>query len=395
MQGVTAGLSHRLQRVLSTLASKRGVHHVVLGVTSGDGSLQWNGALGHAKPDGRPMNTDTPYFVASIDKLLTATVILKLWERGEIGLDEPMATYLPTSLIGGLHRLDGTDYTEQITVRHLLSHTSGLPDWLEDHPKNGQSLVECVIRDGDRSISMDELCRTVRDQLIPHFPPRRAVARRQRARYCDTNFMLLIAIIEAVTAQPLHEVHRKFLLRPFDLVHTWVAGHCESLEPTPESAAFWADDQTVEIPLLMRSFWGIYSTVDDTLKFLRALVGGHVFAKPSTLALMQHRWNRFGLPRDRAAMRLPSWPIEYGLGIMRFHDPFLKVLSHVPRPFLPLYPAPAVIGHTGSTGSWLFHCPDLDLLFAGTVDQVRAGAVPFRLVPRLLRAVDDARRSKG
>jgi len=80
---------------------------------------------------------------------------------------------------------------------------------------------------------------------------------------------------------------------------------------------------------------------------------------------------------------------------MRFHDPFLKILSHVPRPFALLYPAPAVIGHTGSTGSWLFHCPDLDLLFAGTVDQVRAGAVPFRLAPKVLGVIDDARQSKG
>lgn len=142
----------------------------------------------------------------------------------------------------------------------------------------------------------------------------------------------------------------------------------------------------------MRSIWGIYSTVDDMLKFLRALVRGYVFAEPATLELMQHRWNRFALPRDRAALRLPSWPIEYGLGLMRFHDPFLQLLSRVPRPLVPVYPAPAVIGHTGSTGSWLFHCPDLDLQLAGTVDQVSAGAVPFRLVPKVLGAVDDARR---
>jgi CubicO group peptidase (beta-lactamase class C family) len=93
-------LSHRLQGLLKTLASKKGVHHVVLGITSGDGSVEWSGALGDATPDGRPMHTDTPYFVASIDKLFTATVILKLSERGEIGLDESMVTYLPTSLIG-------------------------------------------------------------------------------------------------------------------------------------------------------------------------------------------------------------------------------------------------------------------------------------------------------
>jgi D-alanyl-D-alanine carboxypeptidase len=49
---------------------------------------------------------------------------------------------------------------------------------------------------------------------------------------------------------------------------------------------------------------------------------------------------------------------------------------------------PAVIGHTGSTGSWFFHCPELDVRIAGTVNQATAGAVPYRCVPRLLRALD-------
>jgi D-alanyl-D-alanine carboxypeptidase len=94
---------------------------------------------------------------------------------------------------------------------------------------------------------------------------------------------------------------------------------------------------------------------------------------------MQQRWNRFGLPLDAAALRAPSWPIEYGLGLMRFQ---------LPRFLTPLHPMPAVIGHTGSTGSWLFHCPELDVRIAGTVNQATAGAVPYRFVPKLLRALD-------
>ncbi len=45
---------------------------------------------------------------------------------------------------------------------------------------------------------------------------------------------------------------------------------------------------------------------------------------------------------------------------------------------------PALIGHTGSTGSWLWHAPRLGFLLAGTVDQTRAATVPFRVVPRAL-----------
>ena len=103
---------------------------------------------------------------------------------------------------------------------------------------------------------------------------------------------------------------------------------------------------------------------------------------------MQSEWRRFGFPRDAAALRAPSWPIEYGLGIMRFHDPLLKLIARMPRVIRPVYPAPPVVGHSGSTGSWLFHCPELDLLMSGTVDQATAGRVPYRLVPKILKAVD-------
>ncbi|GFP40118.1 serine hydrolase domain-containing protein, partial [Candidatus Hakubella thermalkaliphila] len=156
-----------LQDLLRRLVSRKGVKHAIIAVERGDESFRWIGAAGDAKPDGTPMRADTPFFIASVDKLFTATVILKLRERRHVGLDEPISTYLPQTLIGGLHRLGGVDYTGTITVRHLLSHTSGLADWLEDRPKGGRSLVERLIHEGDMSLSIDDLVHIVRDQLPP------------------------------------------------------------------------------------------------------------------------------------------------------------------------------------------------------------------------------------
>lgn len=72
---------------------------------------------------------------------------------------------------------------------------------------------------------------------------------------------------------------------------------------------------------MLRSLHSIYSTARDLIAFLRALVRGELFDEPGTLELMQGRWNRFGLPRDRGALRAPGWPIEYALGLMRFRLP--------------------------------------------------------------------------
>lgn len=368
-------VTRRLQKLLRRLASRKQVKHAIMAVERGDRSFRWIGAAGEANPGGAPMQADTPYCIASVTKLYIAAVILKLYERRRLALDESITAYLPQTLATGLHRLDGVDYTAAITVRHLLGHTSGLPDYLEERPKGGKSLVERLTEEGDMSWSIEDLAEMVRNQLTPHFPPQPTHARRQKARYSDTNYQLLIAIIEAVAAQPLQRVFADLLFRPLNLRRTWLPGY-SPLEPAPEPATLWFNGQPLNLPRAMRCLGDLFSTAGDTLIFLRALTRGEVFDDPATRELMQQRWNRFGFPRDRAALRAPGWPIEYALGIMRFR---------LPRLFVPLRPVPAVVGHTGSTGSWLFHCPQLDLLLAGTVDQVTAGAVPYRLVPRILR----------
>jgi D-alanyl-D-alanine carboxypeptidase len=377
--GNAEAVMQELQRLLDGLGARDDVYSAVVAVESDTGSFRWIGTVGHADSGGTPMRADTPFHIASIDKLFTAAVVMRLHERGRLGLDDPIATHLPASLIGGLHRLGGVDHTESITVRHLLGHTSGLADCFEDRPKGGRSLMERLFAEGDMAWSIDDLTRLVRDELTPHFPPQPLQAQRQKVRYSDTNYQLLIALSETVTGEPLHRAYEELIFRPLDLRHTWLAGFSAPLDATSAPATLWFEDRPLALPLAIRSFPSVYSTAGDTLKFIRGLTGGELFEDPGTFERMQQPWNRFGLPFDAAALRAPSWPIEYGLGLMRFQ---------LPRFLTPLHPMPAVIGHTGSTGSWLFHCPELDVRIAGTVNQATAGAVPYRFVPGLLRSLD-------
>ena len=366
----------RLQGHVERLGGKKHVKHAILAVESGDGTFRWIGAVGAADPGGTSMRSDTSFHIASIDKLYTASAVMRLREDELISLDSPVTAYLPFSLVDGMHRFDGVDHTKKITVRHLLGHTSGLADCLEDRPKGGRSLMERIFEDGDMSFGIEDLMNIVRHDLTPHFPPQPASGQRQRARYSDTNFQLLIAIIEAVTNKPLYQVMEEMFFRPLSLKSTWLFGYSRPINPVSDPATVWFEEKPLDLPLAMQSFPSIYSTAEDCLVFLRALVTGMVFQERETLDLMQQRWNRFRFALDPAALRSPGWPIEYGLGMMRFR---------LPRAFTPFRPVPAVIGHTGSTGCWLFYCPELDLLLCGTVDQAAAGAVPFRFVPGLLR----------
>jgi len=370
-------LGARLQRLLLRLAAPRSIHHAVLAVEAGDGRFRWSGGVGEADPDGTPMRVDTPIWIASVTKLYIAATVLKLMERGRLRLEAPMSTYLPKSLIGGLHRLAGVDYTERITVHHLLGHLSGLPDYFDARPKGGKALIEEVIA-RDFAFTIVDVLDTVRDRLTPHFPPQPLDAKRPKVRYSDTNYQLLIAIIEAVTGQPIHAALEELLFKPLGLEETWHPGaKPESVTP----ATIWIDDRPLGIPLAMRSFGDLISTVADLVKFMRALVWGEVFDDPATVDVMRERWHTFGFSLNPVRTS-PGWPIQYGLGMMRFQ---------MPRLLSPLRPPPAVVGHSGATGSWLFCCRALDVFLAGTVDQVAAVAAPFRFVPRVLRILRGGR----
>jgi D-alanyl-D-alanine carboxypeptidase len=61
----------------------------------------------------------------------------------------------------------------------------------------------------------------------------------------------------------------------------------------------------------------------------------------------------------------------------------------LPRLLTPGGAMPPVLGHTGSTGCWLFYCPEWDVLMSGSVEEATAGATPFRIVPRILRILRD------
>lgn len=382
--GISQATSHKLQALLAGPLARKDIHHAILGIEAADRSWHWYAAGGQANPAGREMTVDTPFFIASVDKLFTAVATLLFHEKGMLNLDSPISSCLPRSITQGLHRYRDVDYSDRVTVRHLLSHSSGLADYLEDRLKSGRSLIEELVEQGDRHLELEEVAEIIRGQLSPHFPPQDLNNARVKIRYCDSNYFLLIAILERVSGKSLPALFRELFFEPFGLENTFFD---DPAQPHPRMAAvasLWFGDQAVQIPHILRDLRSIYSTLADTIAFLRALVKGQVFDQPATLAAMQC-WNRFGFPFDMAALRAPSWPIQYGLGMMRYQ---------VPRLLSPAYSMPALVGHSGSTGTWLFYCQKLDLFLSGAVNQGTAGPIPFRLLPQVLRVLEtDVNRS--
>jgi D-alanyl-D-alanine carboxypeptidase len=364
----------KLDGLIAGLLKTRGVKQALAAVESGDGSFQWSRFGNSAEPDELKPGVDIPFWIASVTKLFIAASILKLGEKKILSIDNPVNEYLNQSLIEGLHcTKNGVDKSSQITLRHLLSHTSGLPDYIEIKPKDGKSLFEVVLEKRDHSWTVMDSMQIVKEAGSPLFDPQPLEKEVIKARYSDTNFQLLIAVIEKVTGKPITTVFKDMFYKPLNLRRTFHPGSTALDPATPEPMPVWIGDQLFDKPLAMKSFGDLYSTPADLFTFMRSLNSGLLFDNPDTTNLMREKWNRFGFLISPIA---PGWPIEYGLGMMRFE---------LPRFVSPFKAVPAVIGHTGASGAWLFYCPANDTYLAGTVSQVEAAAAPFRFIPKALK----------
>ena len=366
---VEADLDSRLTALLDRTVVRRGLHHAMFAVTSGDGTRHWSGAAGAADAHGTPLQPETPFFVASITKRFIATLVLQASERGELGLDDAIVDHLPAEVTAGLHVLKGIDHTPAITIRHLLSHTSGLPDYFDKPKGGGPSLFRRLASGHDVEWSFDDVVRMAREEHTPHFPPQDLAADRQRARYSDTGFQLLIAILEQATGQPFATLLTDRILTPLGLGHTWLPGRSEPAAPTTAPAPVCNKKQPLELPRMLESCNDLFSTTGDLLTFQRALLAGELFEDSATTALLTERCN---LLRNMI-------PNRYGLGTWTFR--VNRLAGPGRRPV-------TLIGHAGVTGTWLYHCPELDLHLAGTIDQSTffARRAPFQLMAKILRA---------
>ncbi|NDL66407.1 serine hydrolase domain-containing protein [Anaerotalea alkaliphila] len=361
-----------LESSLDRLGKVRGVRHAFLAAESRDGTFQWAGAKGAANPDGTLVEVGTPFWIASVTKLYIASAILRLQESGQLSVDDLVVRHLPADLMKGVHVVDGTDFHDRLTIRHLLTHASGIPDYLELKLEGGETWIDRVLAGKDRSWSVGDILQAVARANKPLFAPQDLRRGKYRIRYSDTNYQILIAILESVTKKPVEDVYADLIFRPLGLAETFLPGGKSPLQPGTAMATTWVQDIPFDDkPLAMRSFGDLYSTLKDQIAFLRGLLEGKLFENPETLGLMRGGWQTFAFGFSPLA---PGWPIQYGMGMMRFETP--RFLS-------PLGAPPALVGHTGAVGSWLFHCPETDMLFAGTVSQATAAAAPFRIVPPL------------
>ena len=338
------------------------VRNIELAVAKGDGSYSWAGSAGLAPhQDGTATAAQTPIYLASVTKIYIATLVMLLSQDKLLSLDDPAARYLPAGLIDGIDIYGGHDYSRAVTVRQLVSMTSGIPDYYAEKGTDGKTGYDLFIADPARTWTAGEMISRARADLKPHFAPG------QGLYYSDTNYLLLGKIIENVTRTPLASALQNYLFRPLGLRHTWLTG---SPEPAglPAPAPVFDHQQDITTVRASKDYWadgGLVATPADMIAFLRALNDGKIIS-PASLRTMQTWHDRDGSPT------LPPIPgTQYGYGLWHFQmtGPLGALKNVVPT-----------WGASGSTGSFLYYSQPLDLYMAGTVDSANSDMTPFVLM---------------
>jgi D-alanyl-D-alanine carboxypeptidase len=210
-----------LNQSLKEMINKKNVFSAVLCVESGDHSFSWVGAAGD-------MQKDSQYFISSVTKLYVTAVVMRLVEEGKLKLVDNIEKYLPSQYIQGLHVLKGIDNSHDITIFHLISNTSGLPDYFFHKHPDGKSSASQLLEGKDEPWHLEKTIETLK-KLTPNFKP----GKKGKASYSDTNYQLLGGIIERITEKNIDEVFKEYIFDELNLQHTYVFKDITDNSPIP------------------------------------------------------------------------------------------------------------------------------------------------------------------
>ncbi|WP_205717762.1 serine hydrolase domain-containing protein [Actinomadura soli] len=280
----------RLRRLINRLTTEDGAPGAIAYVEDRNGRRTViRSGVGDVRT-GEPIPVDGHWRMGSITKPFVATVVLQFVGEGEVELDAPVDRYLP-----GL-------VDRRITVRHILQHTSGLPDYLEH-----LSLPDIIANPLAHHERSDLLATALKHP--PLFEPGKGWS------YGNTGYLLAGMLIEKVTGRPYGEEIKRRILEPLRLRQTYVPLD-DSVLPSPHPRGYVRTapdaaplDRTRLNPSVAPSSGNIVSTASDVNRFLGALVGGRLLDPPELREMMTTR--RTGRPSGS----------KYGLGLERVRLP--------------------------------------------------------------------------
>lgn len=292
-----------VQPILDRVTTTDGAPGVLLGVRDAHGRTALASGVAN-RATGAAMDGASRFRIGSMTKMFVATVVLQLVSEGRVALDAPVEQYLP-----GVVQGNGNN-GRNVTVRQLLQHTSGLPDYLDYIP------MEQVLKDPLRHYDPLEMVR-IGLAHPPLFPPGSDWS------YSNTNYVLAGMIIEQVTGRAPRAAVEQRIIAPLGLDDTTVPGDGPGIPGThPRGYGRHGSADLLDLtelnPSIASSAGGMISSAADLNKFLDALVNGQLLPAPEREAMMTTR-PLGNAHNDAYGLGLQSTPLPCG-GLYWGHD---------------------------------------------------------------------------
>ncbi|MBJ6759124.1 class A beta-lactamase-related serine hydrolase [Myxococcaceae bacterium JPH2] len=235
-----------------------------------NGELVYQGAGGERDiARHTPVSAETVFDAYSLAKLLAGTLVLQLVEQGHVELDAPASRYLPNL----------PEAWRAISVRHFFNHSSGVPEYFENH-------AGAVVSKGHVGFppTLDAVFASLSDTPMQF-------ATGSSNRYTQTNFLVLTALLQAHYRQPYAAIVRQRILQPLRLRSTWLGPSgipAARLAPAyiGKDGALQREDD-IAWPAYAQGHAGLHTTVGDLDRFLQALVAGKLVRRATLQTLLQ------------------------------------------------------------------------------------------------------------
>ncbi len=274
---------------------KKGVPGMTVAMYSREGL--WQYAAGDAKIENHtPMQTCHLHYLQSIAKTYMAVAILKLYEEQKLNLDAPMTTYLPLTYSQYI-----TD-AEQVTIRMLLNHTSGVPEYNSE-----PAYITDLLQTPDHTFTPEDYLAYIEGKPLRFSPG-------TKYSYCNTNYELLALIGDAITGDHAAYITEN-IFTPLALNHTYYRNEAGYLNYPELYNAYWdrhSDGIIENASQLQRNNVaaligddGIVATPEDAILFLKGLMEGLILSSATldtmkTWALDSKGNPAYGLGLDHA-----------------------------------------------------------------------------------------------
>jgi len=309
-------------------------------------------------------NTMQANHLASVGKLFTATIIGMLRDKGLLNFDDKIEQHLDAELMSGLHVYKGREYSSDITIKQLLTQTSGLNDVFFH-------LFRRMISNPDLEINVREALQWGKEHLKPVGRPG------ERHFYTDTNYYLLGLIVESITGQEFHQVMHKMIFEPLGMENAYVNGFSEPKTKAqfPPADIFIFNINCIDNRRIARIDYaggGVVAPLNEYLIFMKALVNNQL-VKEGTLNKMIY---------DDIKMGFPAIGFDYGYSIWK------------PKAIPLLLPGKYFCwGCVGVTGAFMFYHPGTGSFIIGTFNDKSYTSKALRFM--LMKVVKELLRFKG